>query len=51
VAGAGDPAADDDPAADPDADAEHPGSAATTHRDAAAMTDSLAGIRRGRPIP
>jgi hypothetical protein len=50
VAGAGDPAAADaDPDADPDA--EHPGSAATTHRDAAAMTDSLAGIRRGRPIP
>jgi hypothetical protein len=49
VAGAGDPAADADPDADPDA--EHPGSAATTHRDAAAMTDSLAGIRRGRPIP
>ncbi len=49
MAGAGDPAADADPAADPDA--EHPGSAATTHRDAAAMTDSLAGIRRGRPIP
>jgi hypothetical protein len=45
VAGAGDPAADAGP------DAEHPGSAATTHRDAAAMTDSLAGIRRGRPIP
>jgi hypothetical protein len=49
VAGEGDPAADADPDADPDA--EHPGSAATTHRDAAAMTDSLAGIRRGRPIP
>ena len=49
MAGAGDPAADADPDADPDA--EHPGSAATTHRDAAAMTDSLAGIRRGRPIP
>ena len=40
----GDPAADDDPAA------EQPGSAATTHRDAAAMTDSFAGIRRGRRI-
>ena len=49
MAGEGDPAADADPDADPDA--EHPGSAATTHRDAAAMTDSLAGIRRGRPIP
>jgi hypothetical protein len=31
--------------------AEQPGSAATTHRDAAAMTDSFAGIRPGRPIP
>jgi hypothetical protein len=49
VVGAGGSAAAADPAADPDA--EHPGSAATTHRDAAAMTDSLAGIRRGRPIP
>ena len=46
--GAGGSAADG--AAD-GAAAEQPGSAATTHRDAAAMTDSFAGIRRGRPIP
>ena len=49
MVGAGDLAADDDPAADPAA--EHPGSAATTHRDAAEMIASFAGIRRGRPIP
>ena len=51
--GAGDPAADDDPTDDPtaDPDAEHPGSTAATHRDAAAMTATFAGHRRGRPIP
>ena len=46
MVGSADPAADDD--ADPVA--EQPGSAAATHRDAAAMTDSFDGIRRGRPI-
>jgi len=34
-----------------DGAAEQPGSAATTQRDAAAMTDSFAGIQRRRPIP
>jgi hypothetical protein len=48
VVGTGGSAADG--AAD-GAAAEQPGSAAATHRDAAAMTDSFAGIRRGRPIP
>jgi len=47
VVGLADPAADDD--ADPAA--EQAGSAAATHRDAAAMAATCARHRRGRPIP
>jgi hypothetical protein len=48
VVGAGGSAADG--AAD-GAAAEQPGSAEAAHRDAAAIINSFAGIRRGRPIP